>query len=127
MSFSNAAGNVTAFLQEYENFHFWNVLYAGHMVCIHILRVLISSRFQWITPKLPTSCSSTLCPLSKPSVSKAQFPNSPLLAVQWVPTAMAKCGACSLPLAGAASTDALGKSWHQKCFRCKSCGDLLTS
>jgi hypothetical protein len=23
--------------------------------------------------------------------------------------------------------DALGKSWHQKCFRCKSCGDLLTS
>lgn len=40
---------------------------------------------------------------------------------------MAKCGACNLPLAGAASTDALGQSWHQKCFRCKSCGDLLTS
>lgn len=40
---------------------------------------------------------------------------------------MAKCGACGLALAGAATTDALGKTWHQKCFRCKSCGDLLTN
>lgn len=40
---------------------------------------------------------------------------------------MAKCGACGLAIAGAASQDALGKSWHQKCFRCKSCGDLLSS